>query len=145
MKCNSRYIARLETSTYHQEKCTVEEYINEFHNLIDLAGYMEEMAIVMKFRKGLQTDIQDQIMQLLYRCPDDNEPEEWYKVAVNCTENHHTNMIFHGQFCTATSAFSQVAFTPMAPKLVTSYVPAPKPLPVLVPMDIDTTCKKRDI
>jgi hypothetical protein len=108
---------------YHQGKCTLNEYIDEFHDLIDLAGYTEGMAIVMKFIKGLQTDIQDQIAQLPYGRPDNDEPEEWYKAVVNCTENRHTNVIFHGPLHTTTSSFSCITFTPMAPKPVTSYGP----------------------
>ena len=57
-------LAKLETSTYYQGCCSMDEYINEFQDLIDQAGYMEGLGIVTKFQCGLQRDIQDLIAQL---------------------------------------------------------------------------------
>jgi hypothetical protein len=42
-------LAKLETSTYHQNRKTVDDYIDEFRELIDQAGYREGLAIVVKF------------------------------------------------------------------------------------------------
>jgi hypothetical protein len=74
-------LAHLETSAYHQSKCAIDDYIDEFHDLIDMAGYTEGLVIVIKFCKGLQSDIQDQIVQLPYGHPDDDNPDEWYEAA----------------------------------------------------------------
>jgi len=44
-----RALTHLETSAYHQNRRSTNEYIDEFRDLIDLSGYMEGLAIVMKF------------------------------------------------------------------------------------------------
>ena len=59
-------LAKLETAAYFQNRQSVDKYIDKFHNLIDTAGYQEGLAVVIKFRRGLQRDIQDQIAQLPY-------------------------------------------------------------------------------
>ena len=64
-------IAQLETSAYYQNWRSVDEYIDEFKDLINPAGYSEGLAIVTKFCRGLQRDIQDLIVQLLMGCLDD--------------------------------------------------------------------------
>lgn len=137
-------LARLETNAYHQGKRTVDDYIDEFTDLIDLAGYKEGMAIVMKFRKGLQVEIQDQIAQLPYGRPADSDPQGWYAAAFKCAENRQANTIFHGTMRNATSVFPRVAFTPTLSKPTTTYAPPVKPSPAPVPMDIDATRKRKD-
>ena len=52
-------LAKLETPSYFQGHQTVDEYIDDFQDLIDQAGYQKGLAIVIKFRHGLQHDIQD--------------------------------------------------------------------------------------
>jgi len=39
----------LETSKYHQGSCSVDEYIDEFCELVDCAEYTEGTNIVLKF------------------------------------------------------------------------------------------------
>ena len=41
---------RLESRQYHQGKRSVDEYIDEFEELIEKAEYTDGLAIVMKFR-----------------------------------------------------------------------------------------------
>ena len=41
---------RLESCQYHQDKRLVDEYIDEFKELIEKAEYMDGPAIVMKFQ-----------------------------------------------------------------------------------------------
>ena len=40
---------QLESCQYHQGKCSVDEYIDEFKELIEKAEYTDGLAIVMKF------------------------------------------------------------------------------------------------
>ena len=65
----------------------MDDYIDEFKDLIDLAGYKEGLAIVMKFCKGLRRDIQDQIAQLAHGRPADHDISAWYDAALCCAEN----------------------------------------------------------
>ena len=41
---------QLESHQYHQGKCSVDEYIYEFEELIEKAEYMDGLAIVMKLQ-----------------------------------------------------------------------------------------------
>jgi hypothetical protein len=89
-----RALTQLETTLYHQDGQPMDEYIDEFRDLIDQAGYREGLAVVMKFCKGLRRDIQDQIATLVNGRPDDADPNAWYAAALNCMENMETNQLF---------------------------------------------------
>ena len=56
---------RLESHQYHQGKCSVDEYIDEFEELIEKEEYTDGLAIVMKFRQGLNPSIQTHIVLML--------------------------------------------------------------------------------
>jgi hypothetical protein len=88
-------LAKLETPSYFQGHCMVDEYIDDFHNLIDYASYMEGLAIVIKFWCGLQQDIQDIIAQIPTGCLLDLNPEAWYRAILCCTENREANATFY--------------------------------------------------
>jgi len=85
----------LETTTYFQGKHSVDEYIDKFKDLIDLSGYTDGVAIVVKFRWGLNPEIQDYIAQMMEGHPKDDDIEEWYSAANRCDENHTANATFH--------------------------------------------------
>jgi hypothetical protein len=116
-----RALMTLETTNYYQGKRTMDEYVDLFKDLIDLAGYTEGVAIVMKFRHGLRRDIQDQIAQLANGHPADNNIHTWYSAVLNCTENIKSNMIFHGTSWAPTSLSQFCAPIPIVP------TPAPPP------------------
>ena len=80
-------LAKLETSSYFQGCCIVDEYIDNFQDLINHAGYTEDLAIVIKFRCGLQRDIQDIITQIPTGHPLDSDSEAWYEAALCYAEN----------------------------------------------------------
>jgi hypothetical protein len=46
-------LMRLESDCYFQGKWNVEAYIDKFKDLVDLSGYTDPIAIVLKFRRGL--------------------------------------------------------------------------------------------
>jgi hypothetical protein len=119
-------VAKLETTGYHQGRRTVEEYLDDFRDLIDLAGYKDGLPIVVKFRKGLNRDIQDQIAQLAIGRPRDDEPEEWFQAAVTADENRTTNLLFHGGTRTSAPRTSG-GFVPM--QRLTSPIQGPR-LPI---------------
>jgi heme oxygenase len=63
----------LETDKYFQGKSTVEDYCDQFQDLVDHAGYAEGRHLVMKFRKGLETEVSDKVAMLQERRPEDDD------------------------------------------------------------------------
>jgi hypothetical protein len=53
----------LESDRYFQGQRNVEVYINEFRDLIDMSGDTNPIAIVLKFRRGLNATTQDKIAE----------------------------------------------------------------------------------
>jgi len=84
----------LETSKYHQGSCSVDKYVNEFHELVDCAEYTEGANIVLKFRHGLSPIIQNYIGCLTYGQPSDDIPKDWYNAVILCDENCIVNSVF---------------------------------------------------
>jgi len=84
----------LETSKYHQSSCSVNEYINEFCELVDRAEYTKGTNIVLKFQHGLSPIIQNYIACLTYGQPSNDIPKDWYDAAILCNENHIANSAF---------------------------------------------------
>jgi hypothetical protein len=131
----------------------VDDYIDEFSELIDEAGYTDGLSIVMKFRRGLDRDIQDWIAELVQGKPEDDDPEGWYSTACIFDANWTVNQAFYGIQCTMIPSLNvQPAFpTPKAVFPVLPMTPMPTPrtsqypgVPVCAsnvpaPMDIDAT------
>ena len=90
-----RAITRLETTAYFQGKGSVDDYIDKFKDLIDLSGYTDGLAIVVKFRRGLDPEIQNYIANMMEGRPDDDDVDGWYVAASRCDENRTTNAAFH--------------------------------------------------
>jgi hypothetical protein len=89
---------RLETSKYHQGSRAVDDYVDEFRELIDMAKYEEGANIVLKFRHGLNSEIQRYIACLTAGRPSDDDPEEWFEAAVLCDDNRIANDAFQATF-----------------------------------------------
>jgi len=51
----------LEDSVYYQGNWTVDDYLDSFLTLVSDAGYTDPRTLVVKFRRGLRTNIQSQI------------------------------------------------------------------------------------
>ena len=74
----------------------MDDYIDEFSKLIDEAGYMDGLSIVMKFQKGLDQDIQNCVAEMVQGRPENNNPDGWYEVARMFDANQAVNQAFHG-------------------------------------------------
>jgi hypothetical protein len=59
----------------------VEAYINGFKDPIDLSGYTDPIAIVLKFRRGLNLTTQDRIAESGMDRPSDVDFDGWFKAA----------------------------------------------------------------
>jgi hypothetical protein len=57
-------------------------YINEFKDLVYMSGYTNPIAIVLKFRRGLNVTTQDKIAESGTDRPRDNDHQGWY--AATC-------------------------------------------------------------
>jgi hypothetical protein len=79
---------RLESDCYFQGKRNIEAYIDEFKDLINLSGYTDPIAIVLKFRHGLNPTTQDRIAESGTDRPQDRDFDGWFKAArcldLNC-------------------------------------------------------------
>jgi hypothetical protein len=91
-------LMRLEGSRYFQGRRTVDEYVDEFEELIDQAGYTDDLAIVMKFRRGLDEAIQNKIAETGFGRPSDDQPEAWYAAARRLDLNRLANEAFRGPY-----------------------------------------------
>jgi len=59
----------------------VDDYIDEFSELVDEAGYTDGLSIVMKFQKVLDKVIQDRIVEMVQGRPNDDDLEGWYSAV----------------------------------------------------------------
>jgi hypothetical protein len=89
-------LTKLESTHYYQGRKAVDDYIDEFSELIDETGYTDGLSIVMKFWRDLDRDIQDRIAELVQGRPEDDSPEGWYSAAHMFNANWTVNQTFHG-------------------------------------------------
>jgi hypothetical protein len=71
----------LKSNQYYQGKQDVEAYIDEFKDLVDLSGYTDPIAIVLKFCRGLNSTTQDRIAESGTDRPGDTDLNSWFKAA----------------------------------------------------------------
>jgi hypothetical protein len=74
-------LMQLESDWYYQGKRNIEAYIDEFKDLIDLSGYTDPIAIVLKFRRGLDQMTQDRIAESGTDRLGDMDFNGWFKAT----------------------------------------------------------------
>jgi hypothetical protein len=149
-------ILRLESTSYFQGRRTVDQYIDEFEDLVDLSGYTDNIAIVIKFRRGLSPAIQDRVAESGTDRPGDADPAAWYRIARRYDQNRLANEAFHSsstrRMASSTTTTASNAPVPRFATPLTSAVPPtashfprppPRPLPPGIPMDIDSSKAKQ--
>ncbi|HEX9430181.1 MAG TPA: hypothetical protein VF944_07355, partial [Candidatus Bathyarchaeia archaeon] len=77
----------LETSTYFQGKCLVDDYLDAFRDLIKDSGYTDPKTIVVKFRRGLDRRISAALAGMATGRPSDTDPNAWFRLAVQLDQN----------------------------------------------------------
>jgi hypothetical protein len=137
-----RALTQLETAECHQGRQTVDGYTDEFQDLIELAGYTNRLAIIIKFCHGLSWEIQDQAATMPVGQPADDKPEDWYEAVALCDENRITNAAFFSAKPVPTQHTTLVfqvpqTFSATAPRAAPIPPPVPS-FPAPVPMDVDT-------
>ena len=80
-------INHLESTAYYQKARPLDEYIDEFQDLIADSSYSDPKTIVVKFRRGLHAQIQNSITTMASRRPSDANPEAWYTMAQVVDQN----------------------------------------------------------
>jgi len=84
----------LETTTYFQGKRTVDDYLDQFRDLVEDSGYTDPKTIVVKFRRGLDRRIASTLASMASGRPSDNKPDEWYQLAIQMDQNRATEEAF---------------------------------------------------
>jgi hypothetical protein len=135
-------INRLEGTDYFQRHRSVEDYLDEFLELISDSGYQDNKTIVVKFRRGLRPSIQTAVATMPANRPSDSSPEAWYKAAQLVDQSRAANEAFQalGRSQTSISRSSPSPFRPSAsatPLTPTVSNRADR----AVPMDVDMTRK----
>ena len=132
----------------------MDDYIDEFSELIDEAGYTDGLSIVMKFRKGLDQDISDHVAEMVQGRPEDNDPDGWYEAAQMFDANRAANQAFHGvqhAVVPTPSTRTTLPISKMFPPAQTPFTMPPHHTPVYpgvpmrasnvpTPMEVDTAC-----
>jgi hypothetical protein len=84
-------VNRLESAAYFQGRRELDEYIDEFDELLRRSEYLDERVAVVKFRRGLDPKIQDQIA-----CKEDAPVSlrGWKAAARTIDQNRQANDAF---------------------------------------------------
>jgi len=85
----------LQTTTYFQGKRLVDDYLNQFHDLIYDSGYTNPKTVVVKFRRGLDRRISTALAGMAFGRPSDTDPEAWFCLAVRIDQNRTADEAFH--------------------------------------------------
>lgn len=74
-------VMALDSNKYFQGRRTVDEYVDEFLELTEQAQYHDGAYVVMRFRHGLDPQIQTQIATMASGRPDDTIVRDWIEAA----------------------------------------------------------------
>jgi hypothetical protein len=137
-------INRLESVSYFQNKRSVDEYLDEFLDLVAEAGYKDNQTIVVKFRRGLEPRTQDAIATMTSGRPSDEVPSQWYNAARTLDQNRATNEAFRASYRVPASNPVPIQTRQPVPGLSRFPVNAHfRPSPGNpVPMDVDAARRK---
>jgi hypothetical protein len=145
-------LMRLESDRYFQAKRNIEAYIDEFKDLVDLSGYTDPIAIVLKFRRGLNPTTQDRIAESGTDRPSDMDFDGWFKAARRLDLNRLANEAFHlASRCPPTHSAPMPTTYSTPPRAPFSFIRSHPPatatpaamyasshtLPPGIPMDVD--------
>jgi hypothetical protein len=147
---DSLAINRLESTAYFQKSRSLDDYIDEFQDLITEAGYTDPKTIVVKFRRGLNAQIQNAVATMASGRPSDTSPDGWYSMARIVDQNRATNEAFQSSYrapvsTSRPSAFSVASATPTRPAPAVTFQKHAHAVPTPgnpVPMDVDSLRKR---
>lgn len=114
----------LEGVTYFQGNRSIDEYLDEFRDLIADSRYDARTAVV-KFRRGLSWAISHILIGIVRDRPDDCDLEGWYRLTSKLDQNLASDKAF---YTTTSSAISDEE--PTTPPLSPPLVPSPPSPPI---------------
>jgi len=85
----------LEMTAYFQGKRTVDDYLDQFRDVIYDSGYTDPKTVVVKFCQGLDRRISTALRGMTYGRPSDTDPEAWFHLAVRMDQNRVADEAFH--------------------------------------------------
>jgi hypothetical protein len=135
-------INRLESNGYYQKNRSLDDYVDEFQDLIVDSGYTDPKTIVVKFRRGLNTQIQNTVATMASGRPSDASPEQWYNMARTVDQNRAANEAFSSMYRSPVPSLRPVATSvirPAAPSVRAGHSHIHPTPGNPVPMDLDTT------
>ena len=141
----------LETTAYFQGKRTVDDYLDQFRDLVYDSGYTNPKTIVVKFRRGLDRQISAALASMATGRPSDTDLEAWFTLAVQMDQNRAADEAFQASsriapVPTTTTRSSMSVFTRPVPAPSSARFAHSHPSPGNpVPMDIDAARKAKAI
>ena len=144
---NVAAINKLESTTYYQKSQSINDYLDEFVELVAEVGYTDPKIVVVKFWKGLDPQIQNTITTMAYGRPSNASLESWYEAAKNVDQNRMANEAFKSAYQAPASTPTRLTSIPLCP-IQQSQSRAPPSayihptLSTSVPIDIDSSGKK---
>ena len=74
---------------------TVNNYLDQFRDLIYNSGYTDSKAVMVKFRQGLDRRISMALAGMTYGRPSDTDLEGWFHLTVRMDQNRAADEAFH--------------------------------------------------
>jgi hypothetical protein len=99
---------KLEGTAYFQGRRPVDDYLDDFRDLITESGYTDPKTIVVKFRRGLRPSIADAVATMASGRPDDLDPDSWYEAAIRIDQNEAANEAFRSSHASIKQKSSEV-------------------------------------
>ena len=95
----------------------MDDYLDEFLDLVAESGYTDPKVLVVKFRRGLDPQIQNAVATMANGRPSGTTPIAWYEAARNVDQNRASNKAFWSAHCTpAPSSLCPLAVLLLAPR-----------------------------
>lgn len=124
-------LTKLEGSSWHQRGSPVDDYIDAFEELIDLAGLETDAGLVMKFRRGLSNNIQDKIAEM-QDAPALDDLASWKSASRRIYQNLEANRAFVNSHRTSSNQATNRLLLPSRPPGVRLF-PVSNPAPLVQP------------
>ncbi|KDR64956.1 hypothetical protein GALMADRAFT_82488 [Galerina marginata CBS 339.88] len=144
-------INKLEGSSYFQRSRSVDDYLDEFRDLVSDSGYTDPRNIIVKFRRGLDRRIGQAVAGMTQGRPSDVDLDAWYTLAVQIDQNRASDEAFLSSYRTASTPISpgiqpatrgSMLPVPKAPAVPFRYAHTTPSPGNPIPMDIDAARKK---